>query len=366
MTKENDPTHDVPAPLSDMRIDDLLREAETLTEEVAKETGVSDSGPTSAVAVDDADAGDAESAVESVQNDVLSIQDLLGDDDIDELIVEAESSNATAIAGTPSEAQPANAPAPDAAEPAIGEKAAPTAGAPRVEHAGHDGEPGDVGPSDFAGPMAEPTGEAIAGGADAAMPDPGEPRVEHRPAEGAQEGGDVCASAAAQVSMPPLAAPKTASSDSTRSSSAASADADVQDKSSSSDSNATGASAAANATQTATDATPSADTASAVDGDAEDAGQAAAAPPIRRRAMQVAGAAIRLVRRMLPVLLFKPPNMILGVFVLLDRPFSGLSQVAKHRIGLVAVVTVIMGALSFLLPILFGGNPYTDIPAYAE
>ncbi len=71
-----------------------------------------------------------------------------------------------------------------------------------------------------------------------------------------------------------------------------------------------------------------------------------------RRRMGTAGG--RLARRM--------PGGIVGFFLLLDRPFAGVPATAKRMIGGVAVVTLLMGLLAWLLPGLLESNPYAEVP----
>jgi len=52
---------------------------------------------------------------------------------------------------------------------------------------------------------------------------------------------------------------------------------------------------------------------------------------------------------------------ILGVLVVLDRPFAALSPSVKRHIGFVAVATVLMGLASLILPGMLEHNPYESI-----
>lgn len=52
---------------------------------------------------------------------------------------------------------------------------------------------------------------------------------------------------------------------------------------------------------------------------------------------------------------------ILRPLVVLDRPFAGLSPAAKRRIGYIAMVTLLMGLVSFVLPTMCEHNPYQDM-----
>ncbi len=52
---------------------------------------------------------------------------------------------------------------------------------------------------------------------------------------------------------------------------------------------------------------------------------------------------------------------ILRPLVVLDRPFAGLSPAMKRRIGHVALVTLLMGLVSFVLPTMCDHNPYQDM-----
>ncbi len=56
------------------------------------------------------------------------------------------------------------------------------------------------------------------------------------------------------------------------------------------------------------------------------------------------------------------PGGIVGVFVLLDRPFAGLSPTTKQALGYVALVTILMGIASLVVPGLLESNPYAEIP----
>lgn len=71
-----------------------------------------------------------------------------------------------------------------------------------------------------------------------------------------------------------------------------------------------------------------------------------------RRKLSTAG--VRLAHRM--------PGGLVGVFVLFDRPFAGLSPATKQAIGYVAIVTILMGIASLVLPGLLESNPYVQIP----
>ena len=54
-------------------------------------------------------------------------------------------------------------------------------------------------------------------------------------------------------------------------------------------------------------------------------------------------------------------NFVLRLFVLLDRPFQGMSSEAKLRIGLVGLVTILMGSAAWVLPCMISHNPYLEI-----
>jgi hypothetical protein len=55
------------------------------------------------------------------------------------------------------------------------------------------------------------------------------------------------------------------------------------------------------------------------------------------------------------------PRALLGILVLIDRPFSGLPRPAKRFIGFFAIITILMGITSLLLPELLDRNPYVEI-----
>jgi hypothetical protein len=62
-------------------------------------------------------------------------------------------------------------------------------------------------------------------------------------------------------------------------------------------------------------------------------------------------------------------NFVLRLFVLLDRPFREMSSEAKLRIGLVGLVTILMGSAAWVLPCMISHNPYLEIgprPAVAN
>jgi hypothetical protein len=52
---------------------------------------------------------------------------------------------------------------------------------------------------------------------------------------------------------------------------------------------------------------------------------------------------------------------ILKPLVVIDRPFAGLSLATKKRIGYVALITFLMGLISFVLPGFCEHNPYRDM-----
>ena len=71
-------------------------------------------------------------------------------------------------------------------------------------------------------------------------------------------------------------------------------------------------------------------------------------------------------RRAAVGLVTAPPRVVAGLLVWADRPFAKLSTGSKKRIGIVAIVTLVMGVLSVVLPMLVNGNPYTDMKRYLD
>jgi hypothetical protein len=56
------------------------------------------------------------------------------------------------------------------------------------------------------------------------------------------------------------------------------------------------------------------------------------------------------------------PHAFLGILEAIDRPFAGLSPKTKRAIGYVALITVVMGIASLVLPSLLNNNPYANMP----
>ncbi len=54
-------------------------------------------------------------------------------------------------------------------------------------------------------------------------------------------------------------------------------------------------------------------------------------------------------------------NAILLPILILDRPFANLSPTTKRRIGQLALITVLMGIISLVLPGMFEHNPYEHL-----
>lgn len=98
-----------------------------------------------------------------------------------------------------------------------------------------------------------------------------------------------------------------------------------------------------------------------------EAGAGEATQPASRSSVKAGlTASLGFARRCGSAALFALPNACLGALILLDRPFAGLSANTKRRIGLMGIVTVVMGMLSFVLPILLADNPYKDMPPYPQ
>ncbi|MFQ5424560.1 MAG: hypothetical protein ACE5F9_11340 [Phycisphaerae bacterium] len=94
--------------------------------------------------------------------------------------------------------------------------------------------------------------------------------------------------------------------------------------------------------------------------------ESASVPAAKRTIRQVAVAALRAGRRVFLTAMLALPNAFLRTLIVLDRPFAGLSPQAKRRIGLIGLVTLLMGLASILLPSLLHHNPYADIGPYLK
>lgn len=82
------------------------------------------------------------------------------------------------------------------------------------------------------------------------------------------------------------------------------------------------------------------------------------AVPVRRSLARRIGAVLLLVCRNILVAV---PNSLIRLVILLDRPFAGLSPNAKLVLGMIAIVTLVMGGLAIALPKLMQDNPYSSI-----
>lgn len=78
----------------------------------------------------------------------------------------------------------------------------------------------------------------------------------------------------------------------------------------------------------------------------------------RRSYARRIGAALLLICRNILVAI---PNSLIRMIILLDRPFAGLSPNAKLALGMIALVTIVMGGLAIALPSLMQDNPYSSI-----
>jgi len=56
-----------------------------------------------------------------------------------------------------------------------------------------------------------------------------------------------------------------------------------------------------------------------------------------------------------------PIGMAVVVMRAVDRPFAGLSGTARNRLGLIGLVSLVTGVLSFVLPSLLRSNPYAHL-----
>ena len=255
-------------PLADEEVDRLLREAEALTLEISKETGVETCDQDTLPPGTDSEVPlDAEAAAENAKSQVQELASVLSNDDVNELIQRA-------------------AEASEAEEPPSGAitECAPESGL-SVEHAptGEDLPGSDLGaaaaglaPLTSQATESDPESPIVSGREDpqqAAKPEPVD--SETHPAESEQE-------------------------------------------------------------------------------------QARKKIPLRARIKT----AIRFARRCGATALLALPNACLGTLILLDRPFAGLTATTKRRIGLIGIITVVMGILSFVLPMLLSNNPYEGIEPY--
>lgn len=60
------------------------------------------------------------------------------------------------------------------------------------------------------------------------------------------------------------------------------------------------------------------------------------------------------------------PNSMLRVLMVLNKPLAGLSSGTRMIIGLIGLISLVMGGLAFVLPKLMHHNPYADMKPYAE
>lgn len=108
----------------------------------------------------------------------------------------------------------------------------------------------------------------------------------------------------------------------------------------------------------------------ATDKSADGATQGGSAdPPVprpKRTIRSLAISAIRGVPRGIRTIVRAPSSTSQDLLLLLDRPFKNISAVNKGRIGIIALITIVLGAISILLPLLLGGNPYEHIGPYPE
>lgn len=59
------------------------------------------------------------------------------------------------------------------------------------------------------------------------------------------------------------------------------------------------------------------------------------------------------------------PNNFVRLFILLDRPFAGFSPSTKLALGLIGLISLLMGIAAFVLPKFGGHNPYEGLKPYA-
>lgn len=79
-----------------------------------------------------------------------------------------------------------------------------------------------------------------------------------------------------------------------------------------------------------------------------DASPGGSSPPKRTRSFVVA------------VAMFIP-NTLMNIFVMLDRPFAGMSASAKNLIGAVGLASMVMGAAALFMPRIIQSNPYASM-----
>jgi len=61
-----------------------------------------------------------------------------------------------------------------------------------------------------------------------------------------------------------------------------------------------------------------------------------------------------------------PPRVAASVFTVLDWPFAWIPQPIKSYLGIIGLITLIMGLVAWFLPGLLESNPYVDMPRYAQ
>ncbi len=270
-------------PLADEEVDRLLREAEALTLEISKETGVETRDQDTLPPGADSEVPlDAEAAAENAKSQVQELASVLSDDEVNKLIQGAV------------EASEAEEPPSDAITECMPESGL------NVEHAPTSDDLPGSDPGASAAGLAPLTSQATES-------DPESPIVSGRDDP-------------PQAAKPGPAAPEANASERT---------------------------------------TPEPGDSEKDPAESEQK-QARKKVPLRARIKT----SIRFARRCGATALFALPNACLGTLILLDRPFAGLTATTKRRIGLIGIITVVMGILSFVLPMLLSNNPYEDIEPY--
>lgn len=71
-------------------------------------------------------------------------------------------------------------------------------------------------------------------------------------------------------------------------------------------------------------------------------------------------------RRVMTAALLAPPRALGLVFVLLDRPFSRVPDHIKFVLGVVGLISLLMGGVAFMAPKMFAKNPYAEMKPHRE
>jgi len=85
-------------------------------------------------------------------------------------------------------------------------------------------------------------------------------------------------------------------------------------------------------------------------------------PSVKERLTASCKLAVRLVRAV-PIGI---ANACLMIFVILDRPFRGMSPGLKRMLGLIGLATLLAGIATWILPEMMDNNPFADMDRYTK